>query len=689
MDIRSATRIGATAPGPRPFARARRSHATRKKTSAVWEHSHSMLKAWLDEWRFTIDERHKASDVVAGLTVAAVALPLNIALAVAAGLPPTVGLLAGAIGGAVAAIFGGSTWQVSGPSATFNVIVFGLFKDYGTAGVAASCVVACAVQLALAFGRAGTLMRYVPECVLAGFTTGVGIKLLDGQVPHLLGIKTTLLELLARPHDLGWLQSVQWHATVSGLLVAVTILALGKWRFIPAGLLGLVLVTALSSHLGWGIDRVGSLPKLSLAPTWPSLAVSDWLGLAWATLPLAFLAAVESLASAGAADRLAHGKKTHHPGLELFGQALGNLASGLVGGMPIAGVIIRSSVNIQCGAKTRLASLAHGGMILGSMLFLGNLISNIPLAGLAGLLSVVVMRLIHLKTFFQELRDDKLSALAFAVTAVATVSGYLVTGLAIGLALYGLSVSRRPKAEASARGQGPNIRADLQGSTTPRRRPRHRISRGSPAPWLANIKEQAQVPPTAFVHPDAVVIGRVVLGDDTHVAAGSCIRADEGSPFYIGPESNIQDGAVLHALKNRFVRVAGEPWAIYIGRGVSIAHQALVHGPCYIGDGSFIGFKAVVYDAVVGPRAFVGIGATIVGVEIKADRYVPHGAVVDTPEKAAALPAATEAQRSFNDDVVDVNLGLAAAYHAERAETKVAPTHLKDRRADTGTALSS
>jgi len=152
-----------------------------------------------------------------------------------------------------------------------------------------------------------------------------------------------------------------------------------------------------------------------------------------------------------------------------------------------------------------------------------------------------------------------------------------------------------------------------------------------------------------------------------HIAADTSVRADEGTPFFLGPGTNVQDGVILHALKDRAVLVGGERWAIYVGRNVSIAHDALVHGPCYIGDDTFVGFKAVVHDSVVGARCSIGIGAVVVGVEIPDDRFVPHGAIVDSADAVERLPDATPAHAAFNHDVVEVNRGLAAAYHRVHA----------------------
>jgi SulP family sulfate permease len=180
--------------------------------------------------------------------------------------------------------------------------------------------------------------------------------------------------------------------------------------------------------------------------------------------------------------------------------------------------------------------------------------------------------------------------------------------------------------------------------------------------WLSNIRGHVRRAKSSYVHKQANVVGRIVMEDHVHVAAGSSVRADEGAPFFIGANTNIQDGVVIHALKDKFVRVKGDDWAVYVGKSVSIAHDALVHGPCFVGDHTFIGFKAVVHDSIVGPHCFIGIGAVVVGVEVPEGRFVPHGTIVDTAEKAAALPPVSEAQHAFNEDVVEVNRGLAEAY---------------------------
>jgi SulP family sulfate permease len=154
----------------------------------------------------------------------------------------------------------------------------------------------------------------------------------------------------------------------------------------------------------------------------------------------------------------------------------------------------------------------------------------------------------------------------------------------------------------------------------------------------------------------------VTVGPRVFIGPSVSVRADEGTPFFIGAESNLQDGVTLHALKDKVVLVQGRPYAIYIGRDVSITHHALVHGPCYIGDRCFIGFKSIVHDAVLGEGCVLGLGAIVVGVSLPPGRFVPNGQLVDTQEHADALPPAGSSWLHLRDDVVEVNQELAAGH---------------------------
>jgi SulP family sulfate permease len=638
---------------------------------------------FFDGWRDVPKARSFTSDLLAGVTVAAVALPLNVGLAIACGLPPSAGLVAGAIGGFVAAVLGSSQLQVSGPAAALSVMVLALFNDFGAKGVAAATIYVGIVQLVLMLALAGRVIKYVPESVLAGFTTGVGLKLLDQQLPELLGFPEvvtwaakatpTTIDLVTMMHHPKWLHDVSWLAAICGVFVAFMVTSLRPIKRFPAAIVSIALITFVSIYLKWDVERVGTVPSRFAAPSVPLVADEMWIDLFIRATPLALLAAAESLLSASAVDRMANVKKHHDSNVELFGQGIANIVTGFFGGMPVTGVVARSGVNVQSGGKTRLAAIFHAVLLAASVLFLSSYISRVPLAALAGLLCVIGFRLLEFKTLLHLYQEHKLEALAFLVACAGTVSGHLMTGLLGALAIHFANrwLHRHERAELKQleeqRDKG--IRAVLKREKAAARRPAHlEAMPKEQRKWLGQIRETPLVAASAYVHPAATVIGRVVLGEHVHIAADTSVRADEGSPFYIGANTNVQDGVVMHALKDKRVMVAGEPWAVYVGKNVSLAHNALIHGPCYIGDETFVGFKAVVHDSVVGAHCFIGIGAVVVGVEIPDGRFVPHGRIVDSADAVDALPLVTEVHKEFNEDVVEVNRGLAGAYHARERE---------------------
>ena len=379
------------------------------------------------------------------------------------------------------------------------------------------------------------------------------------------------------------------------------------------------------------------------------------------------------------------GAPPHAPNLETFGQGLANVGAGLFGGLPVSGVIVRSSVNVQAGSTSRLSTLFHAALLLAAPLFFSSWISAIPVAALAGLLCMVAYRLIELGTLKHLVMEHRLQAVAFVLAAGGVVSGYLSAGLILAGLVAGIDAlwkQQKDKKETARRAPAQARLAAGVRALLPSKRVDHfhkPVATAFAAPdedWLTHVESQPIVHPTAFVHPNASVIGHVVLGPRVHVASEAAVRADEGTPFFVGADTNIQDGVVLHALKRQWVQVGEKKWAIYIGERVSLAHQALVHGPCFIGDDTFVGFKAVVHNAVLGSHCSVGIGAIVVGVEVPDGRFVPPGTIVDTNEKAQALPPAQAHHHHFNEDVVEVNRGLASAYQGEEIYRALPRTEL-------------
>ncbi len=607
-------------------------------------------------------------DVLAGLTVATVAIPLNVALALAAGLPASAGLIAGAIGGFVAAAFGGSNYQVSGPAAALNVLVFGIVSQFGPGGAAAAALVCGVVGATIAILGYGKLANLLPKLVLAGFTTGVGLKLFDSQTPMLLGSNQALYHIVTDFWAMEWLREVNWLSVVCGLLVVWITIGLAHLKNFPSSLLGIIIATFIAYELDWDVAKVGEVDLKDLSLAFPTLSGGSWLQLIAAAIPLALLSSAESLISAKAVDQMSGGKSGYSSNTELFGQGLGNLVVSFLGAMPLAGVIVRSSVNLGAGARTRLAAMFHGVFLASAAYFFGHSLSVIPTAALAGLLVVIAWRLIKISTFVDALKTNRLHAIAFAAAAVGTLLGYLITGLAIGcIVMYLDHLIEQRKSRVAKVGPvlrpSPMIRAVVSkhGTAQDGESPES-VPLREAAVWSKHVRTKPKIHPTAYVHPTATVIGWVELGREVNVAADTSIRADEGAPFYVGDRSNVQDGVVLHALKEKWVRVDGRQWAIYIGADCSLAHQALVHGPSMIGDHTFVGFKAIVHDSIIGEGCFIGHNALVVGVEIPPGKRVPSGWVVDTPEKVKQLPPVEDAHAHFNEDVVQVNRGLVMAY---------------------------
>lgn len=648
-----------------------------------------LAKTWVSRWVMVVRSRSLGMDLMAGLTTAAVALPLNIALAVASGVPASAGLVAGALGGFLAACFGGSSLQVSGPAAALSTLVLAIAGRFGATGVAAASLMVGLTVFAMGIFRVGRFAKYVPHSVLAGFTTGVGLKLLNQQIPETLGFDYSVLDIGQMMHRPLWLHDVSWLAVVCACFVAIVVLATKSMKRFPAAIIGISLVTTISIYLNWDLPRVTTVPDSIPDFVVPRVKDEEWLELIWMALPLAILVAVESLLSARAVDAQRPDVKNAEPNLELVGMGIANTTVGFFGGMPVSGVIVRSSVNAQSGGRTRMSAMFHAIALGVAVLAGAEWLAQIPIPALAGLLVLTGARLLDFAELKHLLKSDVVEAMAFIAAAAGTVSGNLMTGLVAGLVISGLNQWAKGKAllaqkdiprvtksrsrEEAERG----IRAVLGSERATSRKPRSQLAAGHHT-WLRHITQEAVIAPSAFVHEAATVIGHVVLSDHVHVAADTSVRADEGSPFFIGPNTNIQDGVILHALKDKRVRVGDEEWAIFIGRNVSLAHGALVHGPCYIGDDTFVGFKAVVHDAVVGSHCFIGIGAVVVGVEVPDNRFVPHGMIVSTQAVADALPEVAHAQLEFNEDVVDVNRGLASAYHSAESRLRAAVDRARD-----------
>ncbi len=552
-----------------------------------------MYRDWTSSWKDAARTPAPLQNIMAGFTVAAVAVPLNIALAVVCGLPPITGLVAGAIGGFFAGIFGGAPFQVTGPAAALNVMVLALTVKFGPVGVAAACILIGLVQLALMSMSAGNLVRFVPESLLAGFTTGVGIKIMDSQIPEFLGFDYRTTEIAAMMHQPEWLNHVSWLAVVCGLFVSFCVIAFKEFKRFPAALVGIVVITAVSVKLGWSVERVGEIPS-SLPPiALPQAQVSTWLAILVTCFPLAVLAAVESLLSAQALDRMTNAHKPHNSNLELLGQGAANLASGFFGGMPVSGVIVRSSVNIQSGAKSRLSTIVHAIILIVCIVYLSHLLELIPLAALAGLLCIVGWRLIEIRTLVDLIRSNRWEATAFLCAAVGTMTGHLVLGL------------------VSA-----GVVSFIEHKLSSRKSPDTGIA-------LETTRQTAIVIPSFSA---GEVIGDVTISPTALVSEQASLRAENNCSIRIGAHCDLMQGVKLWAHTSQSNVHSSLIAKIELESHTTIARNTDLRGSCRIGAHSFVGVGSVIENANIGAHCFIGSGAKVSNVDIPEGRIVPHGA---------------------------------------------------------------
>jgi SulP family sulfate permease len=378
-------------------------------------------------------------DVVAGLTVAAVALPLAMAFGITAGLGAKAGLVTAVVAGLVAALFGGSDLQVSGPTGAMTVVLLPILAAHGPEGVLAVGLLAGLLLVVLACARAGRIIRVVPLPVVEGFTLGIACIIALQQLPAALGQPPHGTKVLSvAGHAVAdFAESPRW--TPLGLAVAVAALMLLGARHrprLPMALALLVLATIAVAVLDLSTPSVGAVPAGLPAPRLPGVEVAELPSLLGPAVAVAALAALESLLSATVADAMSVGGR-HDPDRELLGQGLANLASPLLGGLPATAAIARTAVNVRSGARSRLAAVTHSLALLVVLLVAAPVVAHVPLAALAGVLLATAVQMVETSSLVALLRATRNDATVLVLTAAATVLFDLVTAVLGGLVLAG------------------------------------------------------------------------------------------------------------------------------------------------------------------------------------------------------------------------------------------------------------
>ncbi len=383
--------------------------------------------------------RQPGRDLIAGVTVAVVALPLALAFGISSGMGASAGLVTAIIAGAAAAVFGGSNLQVSGPTGAMAVVLLPVVAMFGAAGVLVVGVMAGVLLIALAFARAGQIIRFLPLPVVEGFTIGIAIIIGLQQIPAALGVtaKGEKVAVTAMHAITDWASAPGWSAPAITLAVAACMLTAARYRpALPASLLAIAAVTALTARLDWTVATIGSIPRGLPIPQLPGVDRATLSALLLPAVAVAALAALESLLSATVADGMSVGHR-HDPDRELFGQGIANLLSPLFGGIPATGAIARTAVNVRSGARSRLAALTHAFVILLVVLVAATLVAKIPLAALAGVLLATVIQMVEVSNVRALLRATRGDAAVLLLTAAATIAFDLVTAVLLGLLLAG------------------------------------------------------------------------------------------------------------------------------------------------------------------------------------------------------------------------------------------------------------
>jgi SulP family sulfate permease len=383
-------------------------------------------------------------DLLAGITVAVVALPLALAFGVTSGLGAQAGLVTAIVAGIVAGVFGGSHVQVSGPTGAMTVVLVPVVASVGPDGVVVVALLAGLVLVIAGAARLGRYAAILPWPVVEGFTVGIALLIFLQQVPSALGVRKPDGENAAAvaARALGVWDGRGWAAIGIVALVGATMALLPRLhRGLPASLVAVGAATGVAELAGLHVARIGEIPRGLAAPALPHIASGELPGLASAVLAVAALAAIESLLSAKVADGMADGER-HDPDRELVGQGMANVAVSMVGGMPATGAIARTAVNVRAGARTRAATIVHGLVLIAVVLAFSPLLERIPLAALAGVLMATAVRMVEFGTVRRILHSTRGDALLLCATAASTVAFDLVTAVGVGVALASLQALR-------------------------------------------------------------------------------------------------------------------------------------------------------------------------------------------------------------------------------------------------------
>jgi sulfate permease, SulP family len=383
-------------------------------------------------------------DLMAGLTVAAVALPLALAFGVVSGATASAGMVTAILAGLIIGGLSGAPYQISGPTGAMSAVLIVLVQKYGLTGVWVAGTMAGIALLIIGLLRLGRFIAYIPAPVITGFTSGIALIIAIGQIDNLMGIKTPGNDSSAL-RLLGYFKggfTPDWHTLVlSAVVIATMILWPKKWNtHVPSSLMGIIAATVLNSIIPWPVAVIGEIPQTLLLADHLTIQSIPWNHLqefVGPALTITALGAIESLLCGAVASNMTGVRLQANQ--ELVAQGVGNILIPFFGGVPATAAIARSSVGIKSGGKTRLVSIFHALVLMASMFFLAPVMSRIPLAALAGVLVVTAWRMNEWETIRYIFNNRfKTAIVTFMVTLLATVALDLTQAIMIGAFLSAL-----------------------------------------------------------------------------------------------------------------------------------------------------------------------------------------------------------------------------------------------------------
>lgn len=412
----------------------------------------ALSEAWMPKSVILLREyspQKFVSDVIAGVTVGLVALPLAMAFAIASGVPPQAGIYCAIVTGFLISALGGSKTQIGGPTGAFVVVVLGIIARYGIDGLFTCTMLAGVLLVLMGFTGLGAMVRYFPRPVVVGFTNGIAILIASTQIRDFFGLR---MEHVPGDffHRMGAIaqnfHSLNLAATGVGIAsLAVMILCLRFFKKVPGAIVVCFGSTGVVSLLHLPVETIGTrfggipsgLPHLAVPQLHPALL----LHLLSPAVTVAMLGAIESLFSAVVSDRMSHDK--HNPNVELVAQGVANIFSPLFGGLPATGAIARTATNVRSGAKTPIAGMIHALTLLAVIIFAAPLVKNLPLAALAGILFMVAYNMGDWGEIPEILRLTKADIAVWVLTMSLTVFADLTIAVEVGMILAAFTFIRK------------------------------------------------------------------------------------------------------------------------------------------------------------------------------------------------------------------------------------------------------